>query len=115
MARRLKVFRTHLGFYDMIVAAPSQKAAAEAWGADPHLFAQGFAEITTDPELVKAALDKPGVVLRRQFGSDVEFSENASLIFPPPPSPAEPAGRREREQHAAAEAERAEWKSAKER
>jgi colicin import membrane protein len=114
MARRLKVFRTHLGFYDMIVAAPSQKAAAQAWGADPHLFAQGFAKITTDPELVKAALDKPGVVLRRQFGSDVEFSENASLIFPPPLSPEGATDRREREQHAATEAERAERKAAKE-
>jgi len=69
MARKLKVFRTHLGFYDLIVAAPSQKAALEAWGASPHLFSQGFAAVETDPRLVGAALKKPGVVLRRQFGS----------------------------------------------
>ena len=49
MARQIKVFRTHLGFYDLIVAAPSKKAALEAWGASPHLFAQGFAAETTEP------------------------------------------------------------------
>ena len=32
MPRPLKVFRAHLGFYDTVVAVPSQKAAAEAWG-----------------------------------------------------------------------------------
>lgn len=103
MARRLKVFRTHLGFYDMIVAAPSQKAAAQAWGADRHVFAQGFAKVTTDPKLVEAALAKPGVVLRRQFGSDAGFSENPSLISPPSGSKAE-APRRKRKEQAAPEA-----------
>jgi colicin import membrane protein len=107
MARRLKVFRTHLGFYDMIVAAPSQKAAARAWGANPNLFAQGFAEVTADPQLVKAALAKPGIVLRRQFGSSGEFSENASLLRPPKPGSKEPVARRKREQHTAVDAERA--------
>ena len=35
MARtgRLKVFRTSIGFHDAYVAAPSRKAALEAWGA----------------------------------------------------------------------------------
>src|SRR5215831_2924508 len=100
MARQLKVFRTHLGFYDMIVAASSQKAAAEAWGANPSLFAQGFAEVTTDPQLVEAALRQPGVVLRRQFGSSGAFSENARLR-PPAPDPEEAAARRRRERRAA--------------
>lgn len=103
MARRLKVFRTHLGFYDMIVAAPSQKAAAQAWGADRHVFTQGFAKVTTDPKLVEAALAKPGMVLRRQFGSDAEFSENPGLISPPSGSKAR-APRRKRKEQAAPEA-----------
>jgi hypothetical protein len=36
--RRLKVFQAHLGFYDTIVAAPSQKAALEARGASSRKF-----------------------------------------------------------------------------
>src|SRR5690348_7625250 len=46
MPRALKVFKTHIGFHDLIVAAPSMKAAAAAWEASPRLFAQGFAEQT---------------------------------------------------------------------
>src|SRR5215813_8214550 len=115
MARQLKVFRTHLGFYDMIVAASSQKAAAEAWGANPSLFAQGFAEVTTDPQLVEAALRQPGVVLRRQFGSGGAFSDNARLRPPPAPDPEEATARRRRERPAAADAALAERQAAKER
>jgi hypothetical protein len=33
MARRLKSYRTSSGFFDLAVAAPSMKAAAEAWGS----------------------------------------------------------------------------------
>jgi len=73
MARQLKVFRTHIGFDDLIVASPSRKAALDAWGASAHLFTQGFAAETNDPALVKAALARPGMVLRRQFGSRGEF------------------------------------------
>jgi len=69
MARALKVFRAHLGFYDTVVAAPSQKAASEAWGADAREFAQGFASVTQDEDAVTAALARPGVVLRRPAGS----------------------------------------------
>jgi hypothetical protein len=32
-AAKLKVFRTPIGFHDAYVAAPSQKAALEAWEA----------------------------------------------------------------------------------
>jgi len=71
MAR--KVFRAHLGFYDTIVAATSQKAALAAWGAAPAEFAHGFAKVTTDPKAVAAALRQPGVVLRRPYGSKGEF------------------------------------------
>ncbi len=83
MARQIKVFRTHLGFYDLIVAAPSKKAALEAWGASPHLFTQGFAAETTEPKLVEAALKAPGVVLKRQFGSTGEFLESVDSLRVP--------------------------------
>jgi colicin import membrane protein len=68
MPRALKVFKTHIGFYDLIVAAPSMKAAAEAWEAHPRLFAQGFAAVTKEPDAVSAALEQPGLVLRRPHG-----------------------------------------------
>ncbi len=87
MAPTLKVFRTHIGFDDMIVAAPSQKAALLAWGAGPHLFAQGFAEVTTDPALVKTALSQPGVVLRRQFGTKGEFAIQRGRLHAPLAAP----------------------------
>jgi hypothetical protein len=79
MPRKLKVFRAHFGFYDEIVAAPSQKSALEAWGARPVEFKQGFAAITDDPALVAAALAQPGIVLKRQFGSKAVFKPDAKL------------------------------------
>ena len=85
--RKLKVFRTHIGFDDLIVASRSRKAALEAWGASAHLFSQGFAAQTDEPALVKAALARPGVVLRRQFGSQNEFKAGPPalrLIGSPP-------------------------------
>ena len=63
-SRRLKVFRTAIGFHDAYVAAPSQKAALEAWGADSNLFAQGIAEQVTERELIKAPLERPGEVVK---------------------------------------------------
>ena len=33
MTRKLKTYQTSLGFYDLAIAAPSMKAALEAWGA----------------------------------------------------------------------------------
>ena len=68
-----KVFRAHLGFYDTIVAAPSQKAALAAWGASPSEFAHGFAKVTQDPQAIEAALAQPGVVLRRPYGTKGAF------------------------------------------
>ena len=50
-AAKLKVFRTPIGFHDAYVAAPSQKAAMEAWGSGTDLFARGEAELVTDPAL----------------------------------------------------------------
>ena len=68
-ARKLRVFRTPIGFHDAYVAAPSQKAALEAWGSDSNLFASGAAEAVTDPVLMKEPLARPGEVVRRLRGT----------------------------------------------
>jgi colicin import membrane protein len=106
MEPKLKVFRTHLGFYDMIVAAPSQKAALAAWGGGPHLFAQGFATVETDPRLAAEALKKPGVALRRQFGSKGAFAETGGPLQAPKLNAADAAAGRENKKKKSAEAER---------
>jgi hypothetical protein len=79
MARKLKTYQTSLGFFDLAIAAPSMKAALEVWGADSNLFHQGAAKESDDPDVIKAAMAKPGVVLRRPVGSDGPFRENAEL------------------------------------
>ncbi|CAN7722463.1 cell envelope biogenesis protein TolA [Bradyrhizobium sp. LjRoot220] len=79
MARKLKTYQTSLGFYDQAVAAPSMKAALDAWGAESNLFHQGAARESTDPEVVAATMAKPGVVLRRPVGSNGRFTEHAGL------------------------------------
>ncbi|MBR0752125.1 cell envelope biogenesis protein TolA [Bradyrhizobium jicamae] len=79
MARKLKTFQTSLGFFDLAIAAPSMKAALEAWGANSNLFHQGAAKESDDPDVIAAAMKKPGVVLRRPVGSDRSFSEQAEL------------------------------------
>jgi hypothetical protein len=72
MPQKLKVFRTAAGFYDAYVAAPSQKAALEAWGSDTNLFAMGTAERVEDPELMTEPLAHPGEVVRRLRGTAAE-------------------------------------------
>ncbi|WP_407157704.1 cell envelope biogenesis protein TolA [Bradyrhizobium sp. STM 3557] len=79
MARKLKTFETSLGFFDLAIAAPSMKAALEAWGADSNLFHQGVARESTDPDVVAATLAKPGVILKRPVGSSGPFREEAEL------------------------------------
>jgi hypothetical protein len=79
VARRLKTFVTSVGFFDLAVAAPSMKAALEAWGANPNAFHQGFATETHDPEVVAATMKNPGVVLRRPVGTTGPFREGAEL------------------------------------
>lgn len=79
MARKLKVYHTSIGFFDLAIAAPSMKAALEIWGADSNLFHQGFARESTDPKAVKAAMDNPGVVLKRPVGTDHSFAIEAEL------------------------------------
>lgn len=68
MPRKLKVFRTPIGFHDAYVAAPSQKAALEAWGTEANLFARGTAEQVTDPKLTAEPLKHPGEVIRVSRG-----------------------------------------------
>lgn len=79
MPRKLKTFQTSLGFYDLAIAAPSMKAALEAWGAGSNLFHQGAAKETDDAEVVAATMSKPGVVLKRPAGSNGHFAEHAGL------------------------------------
>lgn len=93
MPRKLKTFQTSLGFYDLAIAAPTMKAAMEAWGAGSNLFHQGFAKETDDADVVAATMSKPGVVLRRPAGSNGRFREDADL---PDPGGDEVGPRRER-------------------
>src|SRR5215510_11448964 len=79
MARKLKTYQTSLGFYDLAIAAPSMKAALEAWGAGSNLFHQGIARETDDPDVVAATMDKPGVVLKLPAGSSGRFAEHSEL------------------------------------
>jgi colicin import membrane protein len=79
MARKLKTYQTSSGFFDLAVAAPSMKAAAEAWGSRTNVFKQGFAKETRDPAIVAATMGKPGVVLKRPVGSHGPFTEHAEL------------------------------------
>jgi hypothetical protein len=72
MPRKLKVYRTAIGFHDAYVAAPSQKAALAAWGTERDLFARGVAELVTDPKLTKEPLARPGEIIRRSRGSAAE-------------------------------------------
>ena len=79
MPRKLKTYQTSLGFFDLAIAAPSMKAALEAWGSTANLFYQGFAWETEDAAVVASTMAKPGVVLKRAVGSKAAFSENAEL------------------------------------
>jgi colicin import membrane protein len=79
MARKLKTYVTSAGFFDLAVAAPSMKAALQAWGSKSNLFHHGFATESEDPKVVAATMAKPGVVLRRPVGSHGAFGEHAAL------------------------------------
>jgi ribosomal protein L11 methylase PrmA len=79
MARKLKTFVTESGFFELAVAAPSMKAALEAWGIKVNLFQQGLARQTDDAAIIAAAEAAPGRVLRRPIGSKAAFSESAEL------------------------------------
>lgn len=83
-AGRLKVFQAQFGFYDSVVAAPSQAAALRAWGTHQNLFADGQARVATDKAAVEAALSHPNTPLRRALGSQSAFAvEPTSLPVVP--------------------------------
>jgi hypothetical protein len=79
MPRKLKTYTTSAGFFDLAIAAPSMKAALEAWGSNSNLFHQGFAKESDDPDIVADTMARPGVVLRRPVGTNGRFSEHAEL------------------------------------
>ncbi|NUS99552.1 MAG: hypothetical protein HOP96_01085 [Sphingomonas sp.] len=128
--QKLKVFRTAIGFHDAYVAAPSQKAALEAWGADANIFAQGIAEQVSDPALMEEALASPGKVIKRVRGSpdehlaelersprakkvDAKESESAKVVPLKPKSKPKPKPSREALDAAEAALEKAEKKQRK--
>ena len=95
--RRLKVFQAQFGFYDTVVAAPSQAAALRAWGTRQDLFASGDARRATDEAAVAAALAHPETLLRRAVGSADPFQVEPASLPKPPDAPrraaAKPAGK----------------------
>src|SRR5687768_15982330 len=130
MPRKLKVYQTSQGFYDLAIAAPSMKAALEAWGTASNLFHQGFASESEDAATIDAATAKPGLVLRRPVGTNKPFSvhpepPSASSLDPPQrkaeqhPSKVEPTGHRgadkKAERHASAAFEKEQQRRARER
>lgn len=91
-ARKLKVFQAQFGFFDTVVAAPSQAAALRAWGVHQNLFADGRASLTKDDQAIEAALAHPETPLRRAVGSSDPFAlEPTSLPKVPDPPKRAPA------------------------
>jgi hypothetical protein len=76
--RKLKVFRTRIGFHELAVATASRAAALRAFGARQDLFALGLAAETDEAGVVAAAMAQPDVVLRRPVGSDVPFGQEGA-------------------------------------
>ncbi|MGK7867672.1 hypothetical protein [Falsiroseomonas sp. E2-1-a20] len=93
-ARKLKVFQAHFGFYDTIVAAPSQAAAMQAWGVHRNVFDDGRAKLTTEEAAVAAANAHPGTVLKRPVGSDGPFEVEPTSLPELPDVPHGKATRR---------------------
>jgi hypothetical protein len=91
--KRLKVFQAQFGFYDTVVAAPSQGAALRAWGIRQNLFASGEARLTTDNAAVAAATAHPETPLRRAVGSDDPFVLEPTGLPNIPDAPKKPAAK----------------------
>lgn len=81
---KLKVYCMPAGFYDALVAAPSQAAALKAWGTTTNLFAVGRASLVEDETAMVEALARPGEVVRRMRGDE------AAMLGPEPTEPFEP-------------------------
>lgn len=91
--RRLKVFQAQFGFYDTVVAAPSQAAALRAWGVNQNLFASGEATIATDAAAIAAATAHPETPLRRAVGSREPFALEPTTLPSVPDAPKKPLAR----------------------
>ena len=91
--RRLKVFQAQVGFYDTVVAAPSQAAALRAWGIHQNLFADGRARLTDDAKAIAAALRHPETPLRRAVGTNDPFAIEPTGLPKVPAAPKRPAER----------------------
>jgi hypothetical protein len=85
--RKLKVFQAQFGFYDTVVAAPSQAAALRAWGTRQNLFASGEATVTTDEAAIAAATAHPETPLRRAVGSKDPFALEPTSLPKVPDAP----------------------------
>jgi type IV secretory pathway VirB10-like protein len=81
------VFQARFGFYDSVVAAPSQAAALRAWGIRQNLFAEGQARVADDPQAVEAARAHPETPLRRVAGSNDPFELNPTALPKVPDAP----------------------------
>ncbi len=92
-ARKLKVFQAQFGFYDTVVAAPSQAAALRAWDTHQNLFAEGAAKVTTDEAAIAVALAHPETPLRRAVGSTDPFQLEAANLPEAPEAPKKAAVR----------------------
>jgi hypothetical protein len=79
MPRKLKTYVAALGFFELAVAVPSKKAAMVRWGVEKDPFRSGVAKETTDPKIVAATEEQPGVVLRRPIGSKGPFKTKGEL------------------------------------
>jgi len=110
MARKLKTYQTSVGFFDLAVAAPSMKAALQAWGADRNLFHDGMAKESDDPDVVAATMASPGVVLRRPVGSNRKHQPRAIA-----PAAARKAARAVEREEQRRERERAQQEAARQK
>jgi hypothetical protein len=61
MPRKLKVYQTSLGFFDLAIAAPSMKAALEAWGAGSNLFHKASRRSQTTEKSLMRQWRSPGL------------------------------------------------------
>jgi hypothetical protein len=85
--RKLNVYQAQIGFYDMVVAAPNQKAALDAWGVHQNLFADGQAHAADDPQAIEAARAHAGTPLMRPVGSDAPFALRPASLPDLPDAP----------------------------
>lgn len=116
MARKLKIFRTAVGFHDAYVAAPSRKAALEAWGAAKDLFASGRAEEVSDTTQHADVLGQPGIVVRKSRGSAKDqIAANAPAGADAPRTESKDRRRRPRPKRTALDAAEAELAALDER